>query len=190
MRALHAQPSITRHRQRGIALVLTSVLIVLLMAFVGLAIDASLAYATRARLSAAADASAIAAARSLNLGLTMAEQEASAIARARAFFAANFPDGHLLTRGLDVDVSVAETAYRTRTVTVSASVNSPAMFMRVLGFDDMTIRAEGRASRRDVNLILVLDRSGSLAQTNSCDPMKAAARNFVRQFAPGATAWD
>src|SRR5690606_22203564 len=73
----------------------------------------------------------------------------------------------------------------TRTVSVSASVNSPAMFMRVLGFTDMTIQAEGRASRRDVNLIMVLDRSGSLQQTDSCEPMKAAARNFVRQFAPG-----
>ncbi|HEU0141124.1 MAG TPA: VWA domain-containing protein [Bryobacteraceae bacterium] len=185
MRTQYAQPSTTRRRQRGIALVLTSLLIVFLMAFVGLAIDASLAYAAKARLSAAADAAAIAAARSLNLGLTMAEQEASAIARARAFFAANFPDGHLMTRGLDVDVSVAETAYRTRTVSVSASVNSPAMFMRVLGFDGMTIQAEGRASRRDVNLIIVLDRSGSLQQTDSCEPMKAAARNFVRQFAPG-----
>ena len=57
--------------------------------------------------------------------------------------------------------------------------------MQILGFHRTTVRATGTASRRDVNLILVLDRSGSMAASNSCEPMKAAARHFVSQFANG-----
>ncbi|MBI1786895.1 MAG: VWA domain-containing protein [Acidobacteria bacterium] len=43
----------------------------------------------------------------------------------------------------------------------------------------------GQATRGDVNLILVVDRSGSLASSGSCDPMKAAAIGFVNKFSEG-----
>lgn len=170
-------------RERGIAVLVTALSMILVIPTVGLAIDAGFLYAVRAKLSAATDAAALAAARSLSVGLTLAAQAASAEARARAFFDANFPNGFLNTTNKQVQVVVAETAYRTRTVTVTASVEAPIYFMRLLGFNRSTVAAEGKASRRDVNLILVLDRSGSMANSHSCEPMKAAARQFVSQFA-------
>ncbi len=172
-----------KRREKGVALLITAASMFLIIPTVGLAIDAGFLYAVRAKLSAAADAAALAAARSLNKGLTMAEQEEAAVNRAQAFFNANFPDGYLETTNRQATVQVAETAYRTRTVFVSASVDSNVFFMRLLGFDHTPIRVAGKASRRDVNLMLVLDRSGSMASTNSCEPMKAAARQFVGQFA-------
>ncbi len=164
-------------------MLVTAVVMVALIPTVGLAIDAGFLYGVRAKLSAATDAAAIAAARSLNVGLTLQEQAAAAEARARAFFDANFPDGFLNTTNKSVGVEIAETAYRTRTVTVTGSVDAPVYFMRLLGFHSVTVQAEGKASRRDVNLILVLDRSGSMAMSKSCEPMKAAARQFVSMFA-------
>jgi Flp pilus assembly protein TadG len=167
------------------ALLFTALSLVVIIPAAGLAIDAGFLYAVRAKLSAATDAAAIAAARTLNVGLTLQAQAAAAEARARAFFDANFPEGFLNTTNRTVDVQIAETGFRTRTVTVAGSVDAPVYFMRLLGFTHIRVSAEGTASRRDVNLILVLDRSGSMAKSNSCEPMKDAARQFVSQFANG-----
>ena len=171
--------------RKGIVLPLTGVLLILLIPVVGLAIDASVLYVLKARLSAATDASAIAAARSLNVGLTLAAQEASARARALAFFNANFPLGSWATKNQSVTVTVAETAFRTRTVTVNAYFDAPQYFMRMLGFTFTRVRAEGKASRRDINLMLVLDRSSSMNSNGACTAMKDAAKYFVSLFAEG-----
>jgi len=98
----------------------------------------------------------------LQVGLSLGEQTANAEDRARAFFRANYPSGYLMTTDQSLEVSVQETAYRTRTVTVTAPVNVPAYFMRFLGVNTNLVRAMGKASRRDVNVMLVIDRSTSL----------------------------
>lgn len=171
--------------RRGIALVMLAVSLVLIIFMVGLAVDASYLYTVRAKLSMACDAAALAAARSLNVGLSMAAQEASARARAQAFFDANFPNGALSTRNRTSNVIVEETALRTRSVTVSASVDAPTYFMRLAGIPSVPVSALGKASRRDVNMMMVLDRSGSMQSAGACEPMKSAARSFVSRFAEG-----
>jgi Flp pilus assembly protein TadG len=174
-----------RENQRGIAVILTALMLVGLIPVTGLAIDASVLYAVKAKLSTACDAAALSAARSLSRGLTLGEQESSAVTRARAFFAANLPAGYLLTSNPTVDVRVAESGYRTRTVTVDGSVNAPVFFMSFLGFTTARVRATGTASRRDVNLILVLDRSNSMNISGSCNLLKSGAAYFTSQFANG-----
>jgi Flp pilus assembly protein TadG len=172
-------------KEKGFAIMVTAAMLVLLIPIVGLAIDATLLYALKAKLSTAADAAAIAAARSLNVGLTLDAQAAAAQQRALDFFHANFPPNAWTTTDQHVNVNVAESAYRTRTVTVSADITAPQFFMRWLGFNSTIIRSMGKASRRDVNLILALDRSGSMANSGSCTPMITAAQNFTRMFAEG-----
>jgi hypothetical protein len=56
--------------------------------------------------------------------------------------------------------------------------------MPILHFDSGTVGATGQASRRDANVILVLDRSGSM-NNGSCQIMVASAQNFVNQFIDG-----
>lgn len=170
-------------RQKGFAVLLTALCMLMIIPMVGLAIDAGFLYAIRAKLQASVDAGALAAARSLSIGLTMAAQETSAKNRAKAFFDANFPDKFLMTSNKVVTVNVWESGTRTRSVRVAASVQAPIFFMRVLGFHGSTIAAEGLASRRDVNLIMVLDRSGSMETSSSCDDMRNAAVYFSNQFA-------
>lgn len=171
--------------KRGIAIIMLVFGLAMILMLVGLAVDASYLYTVRAKLSMACDAAALAAARSLNVGLSMAAQEASARARAQAFFDANFPNGNLNTRNRTSTVKVEETALRTRSVTVSASVVAPTYFMRLAGIGSVPVAATGTASRRDVNLMMVLDRSGSMSQSGACEPMKSAARSFVYRFAEG-----
>lgn len=170
-------------REKGIAVAMTAAMMTFVIPAAGLAVDASMLYGIRARLSMAADAAAVAAARSLSNGETLAAQEASAVDTAQRFFNANFPDGYLYSKNRTIGVSVAETALRTRTVTVEVSADAPSYFLRYLGRDMTKLRALGRASRRDVNLTIVLDRSGSLATAGACGAMKAAAGSFVRKFA-------
>ena len=176
---------VNTRREKGFALLVTTATMFLVIPAVGLAIDGSFLYAVRARLSAATDAAALAAARSLSRGLTLAEQEDSARARAFAFFNANFPDEYLMSTNKNVSVDIAESAFKTRTVDVGSSVDAALFFMRIFGRDHTTIRVNGMASRRDVNLMMVLDRSGSMDNSGSCEPMKAAAAQFVEHFANG-----
>lgn len=171
--------------QKGVTLILTVAMMGVILPIVGLAVDASLLYAIKARLSAAADAAALAGARSLNRGIDLASQAASATSTSTAFFNADFPAGYLITTNRVLTIAVAESAYRTRTVRIDASVDAPAYFMRMLGFGLTTVRVAGMASRRDVNVILVLDRSGSLGTAGACDDLQAASTGFVDKFAQG-----
>jgi hypothetical protein len=131
------------------------------------------------------DAATVAAAQSLSVGLDLASQTASATATAQSFFSANFPTGYWNTTNLSLSTTVAETAYKTRTVTMQASVTVPLTFMRLLGQTGSTVTAQGQTSRRDVVMILVIDRSTSLANAGVCGTMTAAAQNFVGYFANG-----
>jgi Mg-chelatase subunit ChlD len=172
-------------REKGVSLLLTAVFTICLIPVVGLAIDASYMYVVKAKLAAAADAAALAAARNLTVGLTMAEQETAARSRAEAFFHANFPQGYMDTLSKSVTISVAETTARIRTVHVTASTRAHTWFMGFLGFRQVDINTTSTASRRDVNLMLVLDRSGSMETAGACTPMKNAAKQFVDGFANG-----
>jgi Flp pilus assembly protein TadG len=179
------KPRIHNLKERGIAVIMTALTLVFLIPIVGLGIDAGLLYLAKAKLTSACDAGALAAARSLNRGLTLADQEANATNRALSFFDANYPPGFLQSSSRTRNVTVSETAYRLRTVIVTATSVQPVYFMRLLGYNTVTIGATGRANRRDVNLMMVLDRSGSMANSNSCEPMKTAAREFLTYFANG-----
>jgi hypothetical protein len=171
-------------RERGIAVMLTAVMLLFTIPAMGLAIDAGLMYVIRGRLTAACDAASLATARNLNMGLTLDEQTAAATARGTAFFNANFPTGYLGTTGTVPVIGVAQTSLSTITVTTSATTNSPLYFMRILGGTTAVAGAVGKASRRDVNLMLVLDRSGSMVGT-PCTDMKTAATTFVNMFVNG-----
>jgi len=161
----------------------TAALMGVIIPIVGLAIDASVAYTIKAKLSAAVDSGALAGARSLNVGMDLASQTSSAQSTAVNFVNANFPAGYFSSTNRTVTVTVAESSYRTRTVAVLASVSAPTYFLRILGIGSTTIRAQGVASRRDVNMVLVLDRSSSMGGVMAS--MLSAARAFVQMFAEG-----
>jgi Flp pilus assembly protein TadG len=175
-----------KRRPRGIALImLTLMMSLVLIPLVGLAIDGGILFMTKAKLQTAVDAAALAGGRSLSVGLNLASQTASCTATVNSYLSANFPNGWFGCSNPNVNVNIAQTAFKTRTVTVTAAVQSPLYFLRVLGVNNATVAAAGQASRRDVNLMLVLDRSESMQVAGVCGTVVNNAVAFVDKFAEG-----
>jgi len=174
-------------RERGYVLLLTALSMVAIIPIIGMAMDVTLLFMIQTRMSAAVDAAALAAARSLSRGTGIDSQRDAAMATARAYFRANFPHGYLMTPnpGTDPSINVSASDMNMRTVTIDVTVQSPLYFLRMLSLPSSSVRAYGQASRRDVNVVLVLDRSGSLESAGACGPLKAAAIGFTDKFAEG-----
>jgi Flp pilus assembly protein TadG len=180
------QPS-TPQRQSGQVLVLVALLLVVLLGSVGLAIDAGRLYGVKAKLNSAVDAAAIAGARALAQGDTDPLREAAAIQAARDYYLANFPALFEGAEPVPLNTSrvtaVHDLASGYWTVNVQGAATMPVTLMRLLGVGDVTVSAESGAVRRDLDIILVLDSSGSIG--SSMAGLKAAAINFVNKFNAG-----
>jgi hypothetical protein len=75
---------------------------------------------------------------------------------------------------------------KTIIINVSASVQAPTYFLRIFNINSLTVTASGEATRRNVNIMLVIDRSGSLYQSGSCGALQSAAATFVNSFINGS----
>ncbi len=168
-------------------MILTAISLVALVPMVGLAIDSCICYAVRMKLSAACDAAALAAARSFNSGQTLASQVTNTTTLANGFYSANYQQGFLgSTLNVPPAVDIPTNASgNVMTVTVSGSATVHPYFLRMLGYNNVTVNGSGKAARRDVNIALVLDRSGSLNTGSECAQMVAAATTFPSNFAEG-----
>lgn len=176
------------HRRRGFVMLMTSLSMVALVPLVGLAVDVTLLYLVKTRLQAAVDAGAMAGGRALSRGLSLEVQREEATATAKAYFRANFPEGTLMVSSSpDPGVTIEEftTPLRIRTVRLDANATSPLFFLRVLGSNAQSVAASGTALRRDVNMVLVIDRSGSMNSNGGCAAIVTAATGFVDKFANG-----
>ncbi len=171
--------------ERGVIFIMLTLSLIMILPLVGLAFDCGMLYLTRTKLSAAVDAAVLAGARSLNRGLDLDSQRDSAEATAIEFFNANFPAGTLASSNTTFEIDVTQTGTRTRVVTMTASTDAPLYFLRALHQDWTTLRVGAQASRRDVNLILLMDRSGSIASAGAENQVRGSAKIFVDKFAEG-----
>ena len=174
----------SRHRnvltnEKGFALFYMAVFLTVLLIFVGLAVDTGRAYVVQAQLSKAVDGAALGAARMLNSGNPA--QEAASIYRA------NFPNGWM---GTTSSTSPSDSGFFSMTtdgatgvnvVNVRATAVVPTTFMKLANFQELTVNAQGEATRRMVDLSLVLDVSGSIG--SQWGAVRDASRAFVDGFA-------
>lgn len=172
--------------RRGFVLPTAAVFFIISMPVVGLVIDLGLDYMIQTKLQMAIDAAALAGARSLSRGNDDGTQQTNAMATARAYLTANFPQGYLGVSTPTVNtLSIDESQTNVRSLTMSASSTVPFSFMGWFGAGSTKVGATATAVRRDVNVMMVIDRSGSLQNSGSCAPMKAASTGFVSKFANG-----
>lgn len=94
------------------------------------------------------------------------------------FFRANFPDGFMKAEvdGPHISVDADET-----TITINAMATIPTTFMRVVGIRELTVRADTVVKRTDrgMELVLVMDNTGSMRSNDRMSKMKAAATDLV-----------
>jgi len=174
------------HSQRGFVLPTAAVFFILALPIVGLVVDVGLDYMIQTKLQMSIDAAALAGARSLARGDDSSTQITNAEATATSYLTANFPQGYLgvstpTITSLSVNTSVANQ----RSVTIAAKTTIPLLFLGWFGAGTTTVGATATAVRRDVNVMIVMDRSGSLQNSGSCAPLKAAATGFVSKFSNG-----
>lgn len=158
---------------RGAVLALVAVSMVVLLGIGGLALDSARGYLTKARLARAVDAAVLAGARSLRLGEDVARQRALDIAVLNG------------ANGDDLDVIFGVNAEGEQTVRVDAHLVMPTRLMRVLGVETMDVNSAAIAAVPPVDLVLVLDQSGSLKTADAFDDLQDAAKLFVDYFDDG-----
>ena len=185
MRLATTNRSNPRRRKGSITTLFTLTLFFVVVPMVGLAIDAGLLFAIKAKLQTSTDGAALAAARSLSRGLSLGAQQGSATATAQKFFDANIQNGWLGLSNPSTEITFPAAPPKTTIVQIDTAVNANTYFMRMFGVTHVTLHARGAATRRDVNVEVVLDRSGSLANSSSCTPMKSAAISFIQSFVNG-----
>jgi Flp pilus assembly protein TadG len=167
-----------RAGQEGFVLVYMAAALTCLLLFTGVAVDTGRAYVVKAQLTKAVDGAALAAARNINGGNPRGE--------AAKIYRANFPVGYMGTTSSTDPVeagfyqSQVNEASGVNVVTVTATAILPTTFMKLGNFDTVTVASTGEATRRMVDLSLVLDVSSSIGPAWSA--VRDAARTFIGSF--------
>jgi hypothetical protein len=94
----------------------------------------------------------------------------------------NFPAGQLGTPGSGAgSVSFAVTTLENNKVKVDGRVSAIAILARLFGIDQVATASSGVAQRKEVEIMMVLDRSGSMEGTPLAR-LKTASKNFLDFF--------
>jgi Flp pilus assembly protein TadG len=147
-----------------------------LFGFVGAAVDYSNASSVRTSMQAALDSTALLLSKSANT-MTQSQLEQSA----NAIFAANFQQPQAQNAALTISY-VQNTAGAAIKITGSADI--PTKFMGALGFSTIKISSTSSVnwSNSRLRVALVLDNTGSMAQSGKMDALKTAAHNLLTQL--------
>jgi Mg-chelatase subunit ChlD len=177
-------------RESGVAIYVFTIFLMLIVPMIGLGIDASLLYVVKTRLQGAVDGAALAGSKALSQGTDDATEAASAVTAANVYVRVNYPSTFFFSQDVNINGTTGVVVDYTsvphqRTVTVTASVVEPTLFMQWLNFMSTTVWASAQTVRKDLNVVLVMDRSNSLEVTSSCVPVQNAAQLFVTKFSPG-----
>jgi Flp pilus assembly protein TadG len=154
---------------RGNVAILFGVALIPILLGVGVAIDYGRALIVREHMADAADSAALAI--GSWPGLTQAELKT----KAQQYFDANFPPTKIGTAGaLDVKFEGDDIK-----VTVHGQV--PTTFMKLAHFDTLNITVNNTITKkeRNIEVVLVLDTTGSMGSGGKLNAMKSAAKKMV-----------
>jgi uncharacterized protein YegL len=164
------------NNQKGAIIIIFALSLIVLVGFAALGTEAGRWYLTRAELSKAVDAAALAGAANIS------NQTIDVVALTKDFGMENFQPGYLGTP-VSGNTSVAFTAaiQEGGKLAVTGTTSSLAILARIFGIDQVATRADGVAQKNRVEIMMVLDRSGSMSGTPIAD-LKDAAKGFLSYY--------
>ncbi len=208
-------PKITvQTNQKGQVLVIMAVSLLVLLVFIGLAIDGTQLFLNYTRLKRAVDAASIAAANDFKKGATLDNMKSAAM---------EILDLHQVPNTANIQIYTCETAnvatlapefYRLcpapgalkkKLIFIRAYDNSPTFFVHLIGIGTIPLTTTAVAEAAPVDLVIVLDTSESMGNlstgynsgdfnpaacnaANNCRPLKDAkdaAKYLIDQLYPG-----
>jgi Flp pilus assembly protein TadG len=166
--------------RRGDVAIIFALALIPILACVGAAVDYSRANALKADLQAAVDSTA------LMVSKNAASQTASALqTSAQTYFNTLFNN----TQGLNPQVTASYSNTGGSSVAVNATADMPTTFIAILGFKTLTITGSSTSKWGSTRLrvALVLDNTGSMADSGKIDALKTATKNLLTQLQAAAT---
>ena len=159
--------------RRGAVAVFLAFAIIPMIGFVGIATDTARAYLVKSRLSSALDSAGLAGGYSFFLNTRDADIQ--------MFFNANFPTGYMDATISGPQITVDEA---TETITLTAGATIPTSFMRVFGYQTMTVTADAEVTRKmkALDVVLAIDMSGSMGSGAGGGTRIEAARNAATEL--------
>lgn len=153
----------------GVVALSFGLMVPVVVSAVGVSVDIGRSYLVKERLSHALDAAALAAAANAS------EDDAVVKQKVKDFLNANYPEGKL---GTIEDIKIVNTP---TTLTVDATAQLDTSFMRVAGIKtiDVAETAEVTKEIKAIEVVLVMDITGSMSTNNNIATLRTAASNFV-----------
>lgn len=156
--------------QAGMTLPLLGASLFVLAGFAGVATDVARQQLVQARLSYALDAAGLAA------GTTVSTTNLTA--EATKYLNANFPAGYMEATAPSLS---ATTSNNNMVINLTASTTMPTTFMGIFGINQLTVTATSQITRATsgLELVMVLDNTGSMASSGKLTALKSAATSLV-----------
>ena len=164
--------------QKGAVLIIFALLLLVLIGFTALAMEAGRWYMVRAELSKSVDAAAIAGAKNIS------NPYADKLDLARDFGRENFPTGYAGTPAMGTAGAVTFNAVELsdHRIQVTGSVTALAYLAQLFGVNQVATSATGVAKKNEVEIMLVLDRSGSMGSARERHSRPEGGRKELRRF--------
>ncbi|MBT3360473.1 MAG: VWA domain-containing protein [Rhodospirillales bacterium] len=152
--------------RRGAVTVFVAFAIVPLIGFVGIGTDSARAFMVKSRLSSAVDAAGLAGGRAF---FTDTRDDDIVM-----FFNANFPPGYMGATVNGPNFTIDEDS---ETIAITASATVPTAFMRLFGFEAITVSAFAEITRQMemLDVVLAIDMSGSMASSSGSGTSRITA---------------
>lgn len=159
-----------RDDKRGTMAAVMAVAAVPIIGIAGVGVDTARGYMLKQRMSQALDAAGLAGGRAV--------YSASRDADIAKFYFANIPQGYL---GATLNTPTIQVGQNSETLTLVATAELPSTFTRVLGVEtiDVQSRVVVRRANRGLELVMVLDSTGSMQDDDKIGKLKSAANNLL-----------
>lgn len=160
-----------RNNQRGAVAMIFALSVIPLMVMAGLAVDLSRAYLIKTRLGHSLDAAglAVGSMRSTSTNTTYLESQFT------NFVNANYPDNKT---GTVHNLTFMDNG---GIITVTGKATVETVFMGIIGINSITVSssAEVMVETNGLELVLVLDNTGSMGSSGKLTDMKTAAQDLI-----------